>query len=81
MAPLWEEMRAAFTRSSDTRMVVVGGLAGGVGGAVGALVETANIYARLALTGTVAVVVALALLAVLVYLDARTEADPGTAAE
>ena len=75
MSPIWEEMRAAFARSSDARMVVVGGLAGGVGGAVGALANTGSLYARLALTGVAAVVVALALLAVLVYLDARAGVD------
>ena len=78
MIPLWDEMRAAFDGSSDTRMIVVGGLSGGVGGAVGTLAETGNLYEQLALTGAVAVLVALVLLVGVTYLGARGDADDAT---
>ena len=73
MAHLWRELQAAFDRSSDARKTVVGGLAGGAGGAVGALAGTGDVYVRLAITTLVTVAVVVCLLAAVGYLDRRAD--------
>ena len=71
----WAELETAFDRSSDARKAVLGGLAGGAGGAVGTLVGAGDPSLRLAVTVAVTAVAVVCLLAAAAYADRRAGAS------